>query len=209
MKDKKKKTKIIIIIIIFLIILILLLVKNDLNIFKDDLIFFKNFYTAQDNNETNIETRLEKETNNRNYKNANNILKISTKKSDKKGMYLFSNISNDTSWNKIIYPGTKGEFSIQIYGQENLNYQIIFQSKNEKPKNLVFNEKGRDDYYETLENLGETLNGNINKGEVKEIVIEWQWKYETNEKGDKQDTIDGNQLKEYNFEIIAKGKEKT
>ena len=129
MKDKKKKTKIIIIIIIFLIILILLLVKNDLNIFKDDLIFFKNFYTAQDNNETNIETRLEKETNNRNYKNANNILKISTKKSDKKGMYLFSNISNDTSWNKIIYPGTKGEFSIQIYGQENLNYQIIFQSK--------------------------------------------------------------------------------
>ena len=82
------------------------------------------------------------------------------------------------------------------------------QSKNQKPKNLVFNEKGRDNYYETLEDLGETLSGNIKKGEVKEVVIEWQWKYETNESGDMQDTKDGNELKEYNFLIIARGEEK-
>ena len=56
--------------------------------------------------------------------------------------------------------------------------------------------------------LDEYLNGNIKKGEVKEVSIEWQWKYETNESGDMQDTKDGNELKEYNFLIIARGEEK-
>ena len=72
----------------------------------------------------------------------------------------------------------------------------------------MFNEKGRDNYYETLEKLGETLNGEIKKGEIKEITIEWQWKYETNENSDNQDTKDGKELKEYNFLIIARGEEK-
>ena len=206
-KNRNKKKKIIIILIILLIILIWFLSKNNLNFFKDDIIFFKNFYSSQGIGENNNEN--EENQNNQIYNsNSDNVFIISTKKSETRETSLFSNISNETNWNRIIYPGTKGEFSIKLYGQENLNYQIIFQSKNQKPKNLVFNEKGRDNYYETLEALGETLTGNIEKGEMKEITIEWQWQYETNENGDMQDTKDGNELKEYNFLIIARGEEK-
>lgn len=207
-KSKSKKKKIIIILIILLIILIWFLSKSNLNFFKDDIIFFKNFYSSQGIDENNKEN--EENQNSQIYNsNSYNVFRISTKKFETRETSLFSNISNETNWNRIIYPGTKGEFSIKLYGQENLNYQIIFQSKNQKPKNLVFNEKGRDNYYETLEELGKTLNGNIKKGEVKEVSIEWQWKYETNENGDIQDTKDGNELKEYNFLIIARGEEKT
>ena len=203
-KIKNKKKKILILILIILLIIgIYYFLKNDDNFFKDDIIFFKNFYSSINNTKENKDTN-ENDSSSDNY----NIIKISTKKQTTKEMTLFSNLKDQMNWNKIIYPGTKGEFSIKLYGQENLNYQIIFQSKNQKPKNLVFNEKGRDNYYETLEDLGETLNGNIKKGEVKEVSIEWQWKYETNENGDMQDTKDGNELKEYNFLIIARGEEK-
>ena len=206
-KNKNKKKKIIIVLIILIIMLIWFLSKSNLNFFKDDIIFFKNFYSSQGESEKGGQN--DENQNSQIYNsNSDNILKISTRKSETRETSLFSNISNETNWNRIIYPGTKGEFSIQLYGQENLKYQIIFQSKNQKPKNLVFNEKGRDNYYETLEDLGETLNGNIKKGEVKEVSIEWQWKYETNENGDMQDTKDGNELKEYNFLIIARGEEK-
>ena len=203
-KNRNKKKKIIIVLIILLILLIWFLSKSNLNFFNDDIIFFKNFYSSQSENEKEEENQNSEA----NILNSDNIFKISARNSETRETSLFSNISNETNWNRIIYPGTKGEFSIQLYGQENLNYQIIFQSKNQKPKNLVFNEKGRDNYYETLEDLGETLSGNIKKGEVKEVVIEWQWKYETNESGDMQDTKDGNELKEYNFLIIARGEEK-
>ena len=206
-KNKNKKKKIIIVLIILIIMLIWFLSKSNLNFFKDDIIFFKNFYSSQGESEKGGQN--DENQNSQIYNsNSDNILKISNRKSETRETSLFSNISNETNWNRIIYPGTKGEFSIQLYGQENLKYQIIFQSKNQKPKNLVFNEKGRDNYYETLEDLGETLNGNIKKGEVKEVSIEWQWKYETNESGDMQDTKDGNELKEYNFLIIARGEEK-
>ena len=203
-KNRNKKKKIIIVLIILLILLIWFLSKSNLNFFNDDIIFFKNFYSSQSENEKEEENQNSEA----NILNSDNIFKISARNSETRETSLFSNISNETNWNRIIYPGTKGEFSIKLYGQENLNYQIIFQSKNQKPKNLVFNEKGRDNYYETLEDLGETLNGNIKKGEVKEVSIEWQWKYETNENGDMQDTKDGNELKEYNFLIIARGEEK-
>lgn len=203
-KNKNKKKKIIIVLIILLILLIWFLSKSNLNFFNDDIIFFKNFYSSQGENEKEEENQNSEA----NILNSDNIFKISARNSETRETSLFSNISNETNWNRIIYPGTKGEFSIQLYGQENLNYQIIFQSKNQKPKNLVFKEKGRDNYYETLEALGETLTGNIEKGEMKEVTIEWQWQYETNENGDMQDTKDGNELKEYSFLIIARGEEK-
>ena len=203
-KNRNKKKKIIIVLIILLILLIWFLSKSNLNFFNDDIIFFKNFYSSQGENEKEEENQNSEA----NILNSDNIFKISARNSETRETSLFSNISNKTNWNRIIYPGTKGEFSIQLYGQENLNYQIIFQSKNQKPKNLVFKEKGRDNYYETLEALGETLTGNIEKGEMKEVTIEWQWQYETNENGDMQDTKDGNELKEYSFLIIARGEEK-
>ena len=200
-KIKNKKKKILILIpIILLIIGIYYFLKNDDNFFKDDIIFFKNFYSSINNTKENKDTN-ENDSSSDNY----NIIKISTKKQTTKEMTLFSNLKDQMNWNKIIYPGTKGEFSIKLYGQENLQYEITFRSKNQKPKNLVFKENGKE--YETLEQLGEDLNGNIKKDEIKNIAIEWEWKYETNEKQDLQDTKDGREIREYNFEITAKGKE--
>lgn len=197
MKLKKKKT-LVILLIIFLIIFIYFVLKNNSKLFKDDIIFFKNFYTSRAESKS-------KETYDRTYFDYNNIIEISTKKQNTKELSLFSNLTNETNWNKIIYPGTKGNFSIMLYGKENLKYQIIFKSKNPKPENLVFKESGRE--YKTLEDLGKNLIGSLQKAEIKEIIIEWEWKYQTNKNQDIQDTIDGKEIKEYNFEIIAKGEE--
>lgn len=200
-KIKNKKKKILILILIILLIIgIYYFLKNDDNFFKDDIIFFKNFYSSINNTKENKDTN-ENDSSSDDY----NIIKISTKKQTTKEMTLFSNLKDQMNWNKIIYPGTKGEFLIKLYGQENLQYEIAFRSKNQKPKNLVFKQNGKE--YETLEQLGEDLNGNIKKDEIKNIVIEWEWKYETNEKQDLQDTKDGKEIREYNFEITAKGKE--
>lgn len=194
MKLKKKKI-LIIILIILLISCIYFILKSNNNFFKDDIIFFKNFYSSINKNSTKEK--------NQNIKD--NILKISTKKQNTKEMNLFSNLKNQTNWNKIIFPGTKGEFLVKLYGQENLRYEITFKSKNQKPKNLVFKQNGKE--YETLEELGKDLNGILLKKELKNILIEWKWEYETNPKQNSQDTKDGQLIKEYNFEIIAKGKE--
>ena len=195
-KNKKTKT-VIIILIILLIIGIYFLLKSNNNFFKDDIILFKNFYSSINN------TKENKDTKEKNSSDNYNIIKISTKKQITKEMSLFSNLNDQMNWNKIIYPGTKGEFSIKLYGQEKLQYEVTFKSKNQKPKNLVFKQNGKE--YETLEKLGEDLKGNLQKGEIKNIVIEWEWKYETNEKQDFQDTKDGKEIREYNFEITAKG----
>ena len=199
-QTKNKRTRTIIIILIFLLIIgIYFLLKSNNNFFKDDIILFKNFYSSINN------TKENKDTKEKNSSDNYNIIKISTKKQITKEMSLFSNLNNQMNWNKIIYPGTKGEFSIKLYGQEKLQYEVTFKSKNQKPENLVFKQNGKE--YETLEKLGENLKGNLQKGEIKNIVIEWEWKYETNEKQDFQDTKDGKEIREYNFEITAKGSE--
>ena len=195
-KNRKTKT-VIIILIILLIIGIYFLLKNENNFFKDDIILFKNFYSSINNTKENKDTK-EKDSSD-NY----NIIKISTKKQITKEMSLFSNLNDQMNWNKIIYPGTKGKFSIKLYGQEKLQYEVTFKSKNQKPRNLVFKQNGKE--YETLEKLGEDLKGNLQKGEIKNIVIEWEWKYETNDKQHVQETKDGKEIREYNFEITAKG----
>ena len=199
-QTKNKRTRTIIIILIFLLIIgIYFLLKSNNNFFKDDIILFKNFYSSINN------TKENKDTKEKNSSDNYNIIKISTKKQNTKEMSLFSNLNNQMNWNKIIYPGTKGEFSIKLYGQEKLQYEVTFKSKNQKPRNLVFKQNGKE--YETLEKLGENLKGNLQKDEIKNIVIEWEWKYETNEKQDFQDTKDGKEIREYNFEISAKGSE--
>jgi len=188
----KKKKKLIIAIIIFLIIVICIIRKNDFKEFKDDIIFFKNYYSSIEENR--------RETNENDF---TNIIEVTTKKYNKKKVSLFSNLTNQIGWNKIIYPGTGGEIPIKLYGVENLKYKIMFESKNQKPENLVFMINGKE--YKTLEELGGDLTGNLKKGEIKELFINWKWEYETSKKQDVQDTIDGMQIEKYNFQIITKG----
>ena len=149
-QTKNKRTRTIIIILIFLLIIgIYFLLKSNNNFFKDDIILFKNFYSSINN------TKENKDTKEKNSSDNYNIIKISTKKQNTKEMSLFSNLNDQMNWNKIIYPGTKGEFSIKLYGQEKLQYEVTFKSKNQKPENLVFKQDGKE--YETLEKLGENL----------------------------------------------------
>lgn len=87
---------------------------------------------------------------------------------------------------------------------EKIGYQINFESKNKKPKNLKFKIEGKERKYEKLEDMQEELKGEINKN--KSIIIHWEWEYEKNLKHDVQDTKDGINIKEYNFIIYAIGK---
>lgn len=190
----KKKKNLIIAIIIFLIIVICIIRKNDFKEFKDDIIFFKNYYSSMEENR--------RETNGNDF---TNIIEVSTRKYNKKKVSLFSNLTNQIGWNKIIYPGTGGEIPIKLYGVENLKYKIIFKSKNQKPENLVFMANGKE--YKTLEELGDDLTGNLQKGEIKELLVNWKWEYDISKEQDIQDTIDGKQIEKYNFEIITKGEE--
>ena len=79
----------------------------------------------------------------------------------------------------------------------------IFESKNEKPKNLNFNIEGKDKKYLNLEELSKELKGTIQND--KKFTIQWEWEYEKNESDNKQDTQDGINLKKYNFTICAMG----
>ena len=189
----KKKEVLIIVLVILLIVVIYFIKKNDIGEFKDDIIFFKNFYSS-----IGGDKGKEKEGN-----DFVDVVEVSTRKYTKKEMSLFSNLTNQMDWNKIVCPGTDGEIPIKLYGKEDLEYKIIFKSKNQKPENLVFMVNGKE--FKTLEELGDDLAGNLQKGEIKEVIINWKWEYETSKKQDIQDTIDGIQIKEYNFEIITKG----
>lgn len=86
---------------------------------------------------------------------------------------------------------------------EKTNYKIEIESNNKKPKNLNFNIEGKDKIYSSLEDLSKELRGTIQKN--KTITIQWEWEYEKDEFNNKQDTLDGINLKQYNFSIIAFG----
>ena len=110
----------------------------------------------------------------------------------------------DTALYKKIQPGTKGYFDIVLNAQKSnarMIYKTQIKSNNEKPKNLKFNIKGKNLNVENIEELESFLQGKIEKGEKKIITIEWKWEYESAEKNNIQDTIDGQNIKKYNFEI--------
>lgn len=90
-----------------------------------------------------------------------------------------------------------------MLSNEKINYQIKFESKNEKPKNLHFRMEGKDRKYKKLEDMEEELRGEVEKN--KKIKIHWQWEYERNEIQDLEDTKDGEKIKQYNFMIYTIG----
>ena len=88
---------------------------------------------------------------------------------------------------------------------KDIEYTINFISLNSKPKNLMFEIEGRNEEYQSLEDLQDDLIGSINENEVKTISINWYWKYDNNSKEDVQDTKDGREIQKYNFEILVSG----
>ena len=118
---------------------------------------------------------------------------------------LKETIDNKTLVYEKIAPGTKGSFNIVLNTNKNMNYKIVFESKNEKPSNLQFYTSQDNKKYATLEELGEKLVGRIIKKEEKVIPIYWEWVYEITEEQNKKDTLEATKIREYNFFIYVQG----
>lgn len=195
----KKVTKyiLIILILVFIIFTFFSLKRTDL---MDDFIIFKLF---SDSN-VNLE-KIKKEKLNLNNSKEYPIYEfnVSYKKTKLEGINLLDTIDNKTLVKEKVAPGTKGNFTIRIKSNEDINYEILFNSLNEKPKNLIFEYKNIK--YQKLEDLQKDLIGKIAKKETIDINISWEWEYKISSKEDIQDTKDGEKLKNYNFTIETIG----
>ena len=195
----KKVTKyiLIILILIFIIFTFFSLKRTDL---MDDFILFKLF------SDSNISLeKIQKEKLNLNNSKEYPIYEfnVSYKKTKLEGINLLDTIDNKTLVKEKVAPGTKGNFTIRIKSNEDINYEILFNSLNEKPKNLIF--KYKNIKYQKLEDLQKDLKGKIAKKETIDINISWEWEYKISSKEDIQDTKDGEKLKNYNFTIETIG----
>ena len=195
----KKVTKyiLIILILVFIIFTFFSLKRTDL---MDDFIIFKLF---SDSN-VNLE-KIKKEKLNLNNSKEYPIYEfnVSYKKTKLEGINLLDTIDNKTLVKEKVAPGTKGNFTIRIKSNEDINYEILFNSLNEKPKNLIFEYKNIK--YQKLEDLQKDLIGKIAKKETIDINISWEWEYKICSKEDIHDTTDGEKVKNYNFTIETIG----
>lgn len=183
LKDKRKK--ILILILIFTIILCVLFKIaqiKDLN-FQEDLIFFKLFDIG------NIQENSQEE--NFNKENTYEVKVVKGQSSYQK-IDLLQSIDMQTLVKEKIAPGTKGCFYVYLTSKVNMDYEMEVVDKNKSPKNFKF---------EISEKQGK-----IEKNKVKKIEINWEWPYELSNKENVQDTKDGKNISEYNFEICTIGK---
>ena len=223
---KSKKRIIIFIVLILILILFLSYFYNEKDdYFQDDITFFKLY----GNNQTQSNTNLNQNSNNIFNSNAyfDNYKLISSNKNsfnqDNKNNYnlyieplemqmttinLMDTVDSKTLVHEKIAPGTKGSFNINVTSNQNINYKIKFESKNDKPKYLVFYKENSEKKYQNIEDMQNELNGYINAKEEQKIKINWEWQYETKEGDilqDIQDTNDAQNIRSYSFDIYVIG----
>lgn len=143
---------------------------------------------------------------------------VSFKEEQSQDIHLLETISAEGLSKRKISPGDSGSFAIVMSVPKSsldMEYQIKFEdSSKEKPSNLLFQIRGKNQTYATLQELATNLKGKISKQAKKKIVIDWQWPYETGEnkksimENDKIDTDEGEKLNCYQFKIVVTGKER-
>ena len=211
---KKKKIAILIIVISLAFVLIILFqIKNiySKTDFQDYLIFFKFYGNGKSliNDESN--NKYEKMQYEEFIEREEFYFEVLNKNVELRNINLLESVNSKTLVKEKIAPGTKGEFSIILFSNRNLKYQINFKSENEKPYNLKFYIKEENKKYRTLEELQENLKGKIKKGDIQAINIGWEWEYETNDNNSKlqniQDTLDAIRIQKYNFTINVIGEQ--
>ncbi len=207
MKNRKKRYIIVITIFICFIFFIMHFIKYDF--LQEDVIFFQ-FFNSKNQSKNISNTNKSQIKEDRNQEEASiNIKSISFnvqfQNTKFKELDLMETIDEKTLVYEKIAPGTSGRFDIILHANQNMNYQIQFESKNEKPSNLFFYSTEEEKIYYTLEELGENLTGKLLKNEEKTIPIYWKWKYETDEKQDEQDTLEAKKIREYHFLIYVQG----
>lgn len=196
----KQKRKIFLLVILMIIIVIFLVLnrKDPNNKFQDELIFFKLFSSGQGENENTLPSKNQNKSSYQPY-----IFQVSYHNIDFKNIYLADTINDKVKVREKIAPGTEGKFEIILQANQNINYQIMFKSQNDKPKNLNFIIEGKDKKYTRLEDMEQDLKGEMTGN--KRITIHWRWEYEINQTEDVQDTQDGQKIKQYYFTISAIG----
>ena len=222
---KKRKKKIAILLIILCIMLVIWLMNSiKYDFLQDDVLFFELFSSLEQseneldnasemNNLSNDEmiktggtTNIEKQSSKaQNINNRQFVFDVQYKNTKLEDINLLDTVDNKTLVYEKIAPGTSGNFDIVLKSNQQLNYKIRFESKNQKPTNLQFYTSENSQKYKTLEELGETLNGTILPNEEIVTHIYWEWCYETNGEADVQDTLDVKTIQEYNFLIYVQG----
>lgn len=203
MSKRKKRYIIIIIILVCVIFFMIHFMKYDF--LQEDLLFFQ-FLNSQNQSKDISNTKkqvVEKEETNINTKMI--FFDVQYQKTKIKALNLTETVDNKTLVYEKIAPGTSGGFEIVLNANQEMNYQIAFESENEKPTNLQFYTLTDNKRYMTLEELGENLAGTILAHEEKTIPVYWEWKYETSQEQDKQDTVEAKKMREYYFLIYVQG----
>ena len=132
---------------------------------------------------------------------------------------LASTVNDQTLVNNKIAPGTKGSFVIKVDGRGSdvgIKYNFKLQNETQKPSNLLFTYSGITfrNLSELLEAAGGTIDANADENaKVKQVVINWQWPYQTQTKSseeelaenDREDTQDGMNISNYSFDIVVTG----
>lgn len=199
MKNKNIKRLIIVIILVFLIFKIVCSNLKFDSIKNDDFLFLKFLVNGQKDSIDNL--------------NQKSIYKFNV---DYKDMKLKTiNLLDSADKTAFVYekiaPGSRGEFEIELNSNQNLKYRIEFKSNNAKPQNLnfkVFKDNVFLDEANTLEELSESMKGDINKNQKIIYKIEWYWEFQNSqglEKVDIQDTNDAKNINQYNFDVYTYG----
>ena len=126
---------------------------------------------------------------------------------------LVNTIDGSTLVNGKMAPGTSGSFSFEVdaTGSEvDVGYYVTFFDENATSGNLVFEYKGN--RYGTLQELSNAVSGVLNEenNQKETVTIGWTWLYEAeNEENidinDAQDTLIGESILEYTFDIAVTG----
>lgn len=130
---------------------------------------------------------------------------------------LTDTVSAEAVAKNKIAPGVSGSFSIIMNTKKSsvdMNYYIKFKDiVKDKPANMSFKIRGTNKSYSSLQDLEKELTGIIEKKSTEEIIIDWEWKYESGDneeivtENDLVDTNDGKNLESYKFQIIVGGEE--
>ena len=205
---QKRKKRYIIGITIFVCFIFFLMNCKKYDFLQEDLLFFqflnsKNQSRGISNTKKEIVEEIKKEETTVNTKTI--FFHVQYKNTKMKAINLTDTVDNETLVYEKIAPGTSGGFEILLNANQNMSYKIEFESTNEKPNNLQFYTKEGGKRYSTLEELGENLTGEILENEEEIVPIYWEWKYETNQEQNKQDTLEAKKMREYHFLIYVQG----
>ena len=190
--NKNKKNKGLILIIILIIMFFVL--KQQLNYkSQEDIIFFKLFNIQSQNS---VHTNKENES-------YQVLINLSEERTKEKSINLLDTIDKNILIKEKVAPGMRGEFNVKLLAKKDIKYRLIFQSENEKPKNLLFSIANSGEHYDSLENISKGLIGKVNKNSETNITVNWKWDYDINAEEDKQDTEDSKKIQQYKFKILV------